>query len=76
MVILSLRWPKVSEDGLTYTFKLREAKYSDGTPVRAQDFVYAFQNVVDPKTTSSSSHRMDIFKNGEKFVMVNYLLTN
>ena len=58
--------PKVSEDGLTYTFKLREAKYSDGTPVRAQDFVYAFQNVVDPKTTSSSSHRMDIFKNGEK----------
>lgn len=58
--------PKVSEDGLTYTFKLREAKYSDGTPVRAQYFVYAFQNVVDPKTTSSSSHRMDIFKNGEK----------
>ncbi len=56
--------PTVSEDGLTYTFTLRDSNYSDGTPVKAEDFVYAFQSVVDPETASSSSNRMDIFKNG------------
>lgn len=56
--------PEVSEDGLTYTFTLRDSKYSDGTAVKAEDFVYAFQSVVDPETASSSSSRMDIFKNG------------
>lgn len=30
---------KVSDDGLTYTFTLRESKWSDGTPIVAQDFV-------------------------------------
>ncbi len=33
----------VSEDGLTYTYKLRDAKWDNGTPVTAQDFVYAWQ---------------------------------
>ncbi|HIY58450.1 MAG TPA: peptide ABC transporter substrate-binding protein [Candidatus Tetragenococcus pullicola] len=56
--------PEISEDGLTYTFKLRDTKYSDGSQVKAEDFVYAFQTVVDPKTASSSSNRMDIFENG------------
>lgn len=56
--------PEVSEDGLTYTFKLKDTNYSDGTAVKAEDFVYAFQSVVDPETASSSSNRMDIFKNG------------
>ncbi|KAF1303049.1 peptide ABC transporter substrate-binding protein [Enterococcus saccharolyticus] len=58
--------PEVSEDGLTYTFKLRESNYSDGTPVKAEDFVYSFQTVVDPKNASTSSDRMDIFKNGRE----------
>lgn len=58
--------PEVSDDGLTYTFKLKDTNYSDGTPVKAADFVYAFQTVVDPDTASSSSNRMDILKNGRK----------
>ena len=34
--------PEVSEDGLTYTIKLRDGiTWSDGEPVKAQDFVYA-----------------------------------
>lgn len=36
---------KVSEDGLTYTFTLRDAKWSNGEPVTADDFVYAWQRV-------------------------------
>ena len=35
--------PTVSEDGLAYTFKLRDAKWSDGTPVTANDFVYCLE---------------------------------
>src|SRR2546423_6769528 len=39
----------VSSDGLTYTFHLRQnAKWSDGQAVKAQDFVYGWQRVLDP----------------------------
>ncbi|MGK7378624.1 peptide ABC transporter substrate-binding protein [Planococcus sp. 1R117A] len=44
--------PDISEDGLTYTFKLREANWSDGTPVTARDFVFSWQRAVDPATGS------------------------
>ncbi|WP_068774412.1 peptide ABC transporter substrate-binding protein [Paenibacillus sp. FJAT-26967] len=42
--------PQVSEDGLTYTIKLRDAKWADGQPVKASDFVYSFQRTLDPST--------------------------
>ena len=35
-----------SEDGLVYTFKLRDANWSNGTPVTAKDFVFAWQTVL------------------------------
>ena len=42
---------EVSEDGLTWTFHLREdARWSDGRPVTADDFVYAWQRLLDPTT--------------------------
>lgn len=45
--------PEISEDGLTYTFKLREdAKWSDGTPLTANDFVFGWQRAIDPATGS------------------------
>ena len=37
---------EISTDGLVYTFHLRDAFYCDGTPVRAQDFVYAIQRML------------------------------
>lgn len=44
---------KVSVDGLTWTFTLREdAKWSNGDPVTAHDFVYSWQRAVDPATQS------------------------
>jgi oligopeptide transport system substrate-binding protein len=44
---------QVSPDGLTYTFRLRAAgRYSDGEPVRAQDFVYAWRRLIDPRLAS------------------------
>lgn len=40
----------VSEDGLTWTFSLREATWSDGVPVTAHDFVTAWTRIADPET--------------------------
>ncbi|HBG10730.1 MAG TPA: peptide ABC transporter substrate-binding protein, partial [Clostridium sp.] len=43
----------VSEDGLTYTFHLREGlKWSDGTPLTAEDFVYSWKRLADPNTAA------------------------
>lgn len=43
----------VSDDKKTYTFNLRrDAKWSDGRPVTAHDFEYAWKRVADPKTGS------------------------
>ncbi|TWT04853.1 peptide ABC transporter substrate-binding protein [Planomicrobium sp. CPCC 101079] len=44
--------PTISEDGLTYTFKLRDANWDNGEPVTAQDFVFAWQRAIDPATGS------------------------
>ncbi len=39
----------VSDDGLTYTFRIRDHLWSDGEPVTADDFVYALRRILDPK---------------------------
>lgn len=50
---------KVSEDGLVYTFTLRnDIKWSDDKPVTAHDFVYSWQRVCDPETASEYSFLM------------------
>ncbi|MDE1987617.1 MAG: peptide ABC transporter substrate-binding protein [Alphaproteobacteria bacterium] len=42
----------VSSDGLVYTFKIRDHKWSDGTPVTAHDFVYSLRRIANPKTAA------------------------
>lgn len=50
---------EVSEDGKTYTFKLRQdAKWSNGTAVTAADFVFAWQRAVDPEIASEYSYML------------------
>lgn len=47
----------VSEDGLTYTATLRDGlKWSDGSDLTAEDFVYSWQRIVDPKTASEYAY--------------------
>ncbi|WP_314181723.1 peptide ABC transporter substrate-binding protein [Abiotrophia defectiva] len=54
---------KVSDDGLTYTFTLRDGlKWSDGSPVTAADFEYSYQRLADPKS-GASVQSVDVFKN-------------
>lgn len=44
---------EMSADGLTYTFRLREGlKWSDGSPLTAEDFVYSWKRVADPTTAA------------------------
>ena len=43
---------ELSADKKTYTFNLRKSSWSNGDPVTAKDFVYAWQRAVDPKTAS------------------------
>ncbi|MED1799126.1 peptide ABC transporter substrate-binding protein [Brevibacillus porteri] len=57
---------KVSDDKLTYTFKIREAKWSNGDPVTAHDFEYAWKRALDPKTASNYAYQLYYVKNGEK----------
>lgn len=46
------KW-ETSKDGLTWTFHLRDGlKWSDGSALTAEDFVYSFQRVCDPKTAA------------------------
>jgi oligopeptide transport system substrate-binding protein len=45
--------PEVSPDGLTYTFKLRDAQYSNGDPIVAEDLVFAWKRLIDPRTAAA-----------------------
>lgn len=57
----------ISPDQKVYTFKLRDGiKWSDGQPVTAQDFVFAFQRLMDPKTAAQYAYLQYTIKNAEK----------
>ena len=50
---------EVSEDGKTYTFSLREdARWSDGEPVTAEDFVFGWRHLLDPANASKYAYML------------------
>jgi oligopeptide transport system substrate-binding protein len=59
----------VSADGLVYTFHLRDAKWSNGDTVTANDFAFAWKRVLDPNAESAAPYAYQLFyiKNAEKF---------
>ncbi|NFN87973.1 peptide ABC transporter substrate-binding protein [Clostridium sporogenes] len=57
-----------SKDQLKWTFKLRDAKWSDGVAVKAQDFVYGITRVLDPKTASPISSNIKFIKNAQDVI--------
>lgn len=60
------RW-EVSEDGKTYTFYLRDAKWSDGSKVTAYDFEYGIRRLIDPATASEYAWAAYYIENAEEF---------
>ena len=57
--------PTVTNGGKTYTFKLRNAKWSNGDPVTAQDFVFGWRRTVEPKTKSQYAYLFSGMKNAD-----------
>lgn len=62
--------PEISEDGSVYTYKIKEdATWSNGDPVTANDFVYAWQRLVDPDTAAPYSYLADgIIQNATEII--------
>ena len=56
----------ISSDGKVFTFHLRDMKWSDGQPVKAADYVYAWKRLVDPKVASEYAYFLYVVKNGQK----------
>jgi oligopeptide transport system substrate-binding protein len=55
---------EISDDGTVYTFHLRDGiKWTDGEPVTAEDFVFAFQRLMDPATASEYAYLQYPIKN-------------
>jgi len=58
----------VSDDGLTYTFKLKEGlKWSDGSPLTAADFEYSWKRELKQETASTAAWQLYYIKNGEAY---------
>ena len=57
----------VSQNGLTWTFKLRENKWSDGQTVKASDFEYAIKRTLDPQTASEYAYLLEPIKGAKAY---------
>lgn len=53
----------VSADGLTWTFHIRDHMWSNGTSVTAQDFVFAWRRLLDPKMAAPYAYSLWVVKN-------------
>jgi oligopeptide transport system substrate-binding protein len=61
---MATEW-KTSPDGLTWNFKLREAQWSDGVPVTAEDFVFSWRRLLDPAVAARYGNYLYLVKNAE-----------
>jgi len=56
------RWD-TSPDGLTWTFHLRQCRWSDGKPVTAENFVFAWRRLLEPKTAARGAQLLWVIRN-------------
>lgn len=61
----------VSKDGLTWTFRLRDNKWSDGEPVKASDYEYSIKRTLDPKTASRYTNLLEPIKGAKAYTSGN-----
>lgn len=59
----------VSKDGKTWTFKIRDSKWSNGDPIVAQDFVYSWRRSLNPKTASPYAYLFSGVKNADAIIV-------
>lgn len=59
---------QVSEDGLTWTFKIRkDLKWSDGSELNAEDFKYSWLRVLNPATAAQYAYMLFPIENAEAY---------
>ncbi|NTW05172.1 MAG: peptide ABC transporter substrate-binding protein [Peptococcaceae bacterium] len=58
---------QISPDGLVYTFKLRESKWSNGDPLTAEDFVYSWRRVLNPDNAFDYAYQLYYIKGAEDY---------
>lgn len=59
---------EISEDGLTYTFTLRDGiKWSNGDPVTAEDFEFSWKRALDPELAADYAHILYYIKGAEAY---------
>ncbi|MEK4536833.1 MULTISPECIES: peptide ABC transporter substrate-binding protein [Peribacillus] len=59
---------KISEDGLKWTFKLKDGlKWSNGDPLTANDFEYAWKYALKPETAADYAYQLYYLKGGEAY---------
>ena len=58
----------VSKDGKTWTFKIRDSKWSNGDPIVAQDFVYSWRRSLNPKPASPYAYLFSGVKNADAII--------
>ena len=56
---------EVSSDLMTYTFYLRQAKWTNGESVKASDFAYSWQKMLDPSFASPNASQLYPIKNAK-----------
>ncbi|WP_370422985.1 ABC transporter substrate-binding protein [Streptomyces sp. QH1-20] len=57
---LAAELPKITDDGRTYTYKLRTGvKFSDGKPFSAKDVVFTYRTILDEKTNNAAKGELD-----------------
>lgn len=57
---------EISEDLKTYVFTLRDAQWSNGEPIRAQDFAYAWKRMLSPDFPCDNAFQLYLIKNGKQ----------
>ena len=59
---------EISEDGTTYTFKIREnVQWSDGKPLKAEDFEYSWKRILNPATGGHYAYFLYDIENAEEY---------
>ena len=67
--VLITDFPTVSEDGLTYSFELKEGvKFSDGTDLTAEDVKYTFERMFKPETGSTNTYMYDMIQGASEML--------
>ena len=59
---------EITDEGRTYTFNLRrEATWSDGKPIKASDFLYAWKRALDPDREVTNAYVLDVIEGAEAY---------